>query len=154
VGFFPFVPTIGNLTPPLTVPNGGTGATSALAALADLGGMGLLATTGVNGFTLQNGTPNIFTWTAPNDGAIHRILVLCNLHVTSAETGGAISINNLISPDSGSHSPGLFAGGAASGVLNEICNSYFVQANSTVTLAQTSALTVGAAVLWAELWGL
>jgi hypothetical protein len=115
--------------------------------------LGLLQTTGVNGFTLQNGTPNIFSWTAPNDGNLHRIVLLTNLHVTSAETGGAISLNNLISPDGGNHSPGIYAGGAASGVLNQVTNSYFVQAGSIVTLAQTSALTVGAAVLWAELWG-
>ena len=50
--------------------------------------MQLVATTGVNGFALQNGTPTILTWTPPNDGQVHRVLLIAQENVTVAETGG------------------------------------------------------------------
>lgn len=112
----------------------------------------LQATTGPAGYALANGTGNIVTWAVPNDGALHRFLIVANLLVTSAETGGAVGLSALLSPSGASHSPGLLAGGAAAG-LTQVNNAYFAQAGSVVTLAQTSALTAGAAVLWAELWG-
>lgn len=111
-----------------------------------------LATTGTTPYTLVNGTGNILTWTAPNDGALHRVTVIANLVVTSTETGGAIGVSSLLSPNGSSHSPGLFSGGSGAG-LTQVTVTYFVQAGATFTLAQTSALTGGAAVLWAELWG-
>ncbi len=110
------------------------------------------ATTGTGGYTLINGTGNIITWAVPNDGALHRFLIFINLLVTSAQTGGAAGLSGLVSPSGASHSPGLLAGGAGAG-LTQIDNAYFAQAGSTVTLAQTSALTAGAAVVWAEIWG-
>ena len=55
----------------------------------------LVATTGVNGFMLQNATPNILSWTAPNDGNMHRLIVFATLHVTSSETGGKVLVAQL-----------------------------------------------------------
>ena len=118
----------------------------------ELPAWGLLATTGPAGFALQNGTPTILTWTAPNDGNLHRVTILINQIVTSAETGGATGLSGLVSPNGASHSPGLNPGGAGAG-LTQLTSSFFVEAGQTVTFAQTTALTVGAAVLWAELWG-
>jgi hypothetical protein len=114
--------------------------------------LALQATTGTAGYTLVNGTGPILTWTVPADGNIHRVQLFLNLIVTSAETAGAIGLSGLMSPNGVSHSPGLFAGGAAAG-LSQLTNSYFVESGTTVTLQQSSALTGGAAVLWAELWG-
>ena len=153
MGFVSFVPGIGNITPPLPVIDGGIGATTAAAGLANLGGLGLQATTGAAGFALQNGTPNILTWTAPNDGNLHRVVILGNLIVTSAETGGAIGVTNLTSPSGANHSPGLSAGGVGVSLVT-YTQSFFVEAGTTVTLAQTSALTAGAAVFWADIWGI
>ena len=112
-----------------------------------------VASTGLAGFALQNGTPNILTWAAPNDGQMHSLFILGMLRVTSAETGGAIASNG-ISPD-GSTFVGFTndAGGHASAGHFELAALYVVVGpGSTFTLAQTSALTAGAAVLWAQIW--
>jgi hypothetical protein len=113
-------------------------------------GMTIQTTTGATPYTLVNGTGNILTWTAPNDGALHRVMVLCNLLVTSAETAGAIGLS-IILPNGTGKVPGVLSGGSGAG-LTQVTQTYFVEANTTVTLEQTSALTGGAAILWADLW--
>jgi len=115
-------------------------------------GVQLVATTGVNGFALQNATPTILSWTAPNDGAAHRVLVLGSyLDVTSAETGGTLTFN-VTGPDGGNVGFGLFTGGLGTGAQVAATISRPVKAGTTVSLVQTSALTAGAAILWTELW--
>jgi hypothetical protein len=111
----------------------------------------LLATTTLSGFVLQNATPNIFTWTAPNDGKLHMIFLSALTVVTSAETGGAWGIN-LTEADNTVRTPGLSAGSLGTGATRSF-TSYMIQPNTVVTVEQTSALTVGAATVWAELWG-
>ena len=109
------------------------------------------AATPVAGYTLVNGTGNILTWTAPNDGLLHQVTVAASLSVTSNQTGGQVTFTYTF-PDSNSHVPTVFAGGAAIGGFVTNAVMYMVKAGSTVTLAQSSALTGGAAVLWAQLW--
>lgn len=113
--------------------------------------MGLLATTGPAGFVLQNGTPTILSWTAPNDGNLHRVFFIGSINVTSAATGGAVTAN-VTPPGGGSPAvPQILAGGQAAG--NHVgLNAAIVEAGSTVTVQQ-SALTVGAATTWVEIWG-
>lgn len=119
-------------------------------------GMTLLAATPAAGYNLVNGTGNIISWTAPNDGLLHRVLVFAVLHVTSSETGGQISVSADI-PDGTSAAKNLFSAGQVTGMYWPITFSYpqqqLVQANTAVTVLQNSALTAGAAVMWAELWG-
>jgi hypothetical protein len=111
-----------------------------------------VADTGPAGFALQNGTPAIpVSWTAPNDGQVHRATIICGLHITSPETGGAVQANTTL-PDGTAANPQLFAGGGAAGVF-AVSADRLVQAGSTVTLTQTSALSAGAALLWAQIWG-
>jgi hypothetical protein len=113
----------------------------------------LVASTGVNGFALQNGTPNILSWVAPNDGQAHRVTVVAELRVTSAETGGQVNLSGTL-PDGTAFSFAVENGGQGGGQFRSQFTDMLVQAGSTTTLAQNSALTVGAAVLWAELWAL
>jgi len=115
------------------------------------GGFNLQATTGPNGFALQNGTPNILSWTAPPDGQLHRFMVIGDTVVTSAETGGAVSCT-FTSPTGAPHAGTLDAGGNAGGTKNWNQLTGIVAAGTTVTVAQSGALTVGAAVTFAELW--
>jgi hypothetical protein len=117
--------------------------------------MGLLAATPVAGFPLVNGTPAIITWTAPNDGQLHRVLVVANADVTVITVGGAVGIG-LTLPDGTVVANSIFPATQAVGHLNigGAGNATFpVKPGSTVTLSQTSALTSGAEVVWAELWG-
>lgn len=113
----------------------------------------LVATTGPAGFALQNATPNILTWTAPNDGSLHRVTVILTQTVTSNETGGSIRISyNDPLGNAGSITP--FPGGSTAGTLPNSAGPapLIVGANTQVVLKQFTALTAGAAVLWAELW--
>lgn len=114
-------------------------------------GLALQATTGLSGFVPQNAMPTILSWTAPNDGQLHRVLLMAGLTVASAQTGGAIGLM-LNFPSSGGTLT-IYPG--AQGVGIHTASSFFlpVAAGSTVTLAQTSAQTAGTATLWAELWG-
>jgi hypothetical protein len=118
------------------------------------GGLALQATTGINGFALQNGTPNILSWTAPNDGLMHRVLVIGMLEVTSSETGGSIDVS-CTSPDGTNRAfTSLF--GANSGLSSSFVPEvlpFFVKAGTTITVFQNSALTAGASTLWLEIWG-
>lgn len=115
--------------------------------------IGLLAATGTAGYTLVNGTGAILSWTAPSDGQMHRVSWFGQLWVTSAETGGAISISITDPGGHASTAQTIDAGGHGINFHQMNYWNLLVQAGSTVTLSQASALTVGAAVLWAELWG-
>lgn len=123
-----------------------------LAGSASYSTWGLLATTGPSGTALTNGTPTILSWTAPNDGQMHRILVLGNLVVSSALTGGQITASNT-PPGGAVNSPVLAAAGSGAGTHGLTQVSGVVQAGTTVTVQQGSAVTAGAATLLAEIWG-
>jgi hypothetical protein len=112
----------------------------------------LQATTGINGIALVNGTPNILTWTAPNDGQMHRVQLIAQVNVTSLETGGQVTLQ-FTDLTSTLQSRQMIAGGQAAGfspLTSE--NAFLVKPGTTVFLTQT-ALTGGAATIWAELWG-
>jgi hypothetical protein len=108
------------------------------------------ASTPVGGYTLINGTGNILTWTAPNDGALHRFTANGTQHVTSTETGGIIQVA-FTAPDGTASTFNLFAGGSGAGVTAGT-GSRHVQAGTTVTVSQSSALSGGAAKVWIDLW--
>jgi hypothetical protein len=116
----------------------------------------LIATTGVDGFALEDSTPTILSWTAPDDGDLHRFFVTSVLHVTSAETGGAIQLQWPL-PDGTANTDSLYAGNLGAGIAVGPAAGIFMQPiepGGTVNLVQLNALTAGAATLWAELWAL
>lgn len=115
-------------------------------------GLELQETTGPSGFTLVNGTPNVLTWTAPNDGQMHRCMVIANLDVTSALTGGAINVG-WTSPGGNPASLSVIGANGTHTVHAAGTIDFLIQAGSTLTLSQGSAVTAGAAVLYAEIWG-
>ena len=112
------------------------------------------ATTGTTGYTLVNGTGNIITWTTPNDGALHRFLIVAGMHVTSTETGGQITASYTL-PDGTAATHTMFAAGLTTGdqLLSGVQFMLTVEANTAVTVKQATALTGGAAIMWAEIWG-
>lgn len=115
----------------------------------------LVASTGVGGFALQNGTPTILSWTAPNDGNLHRVICPAMLNVTAPETGGEIDINATL-PNNAPLTATLIAGGQAAGIFTSGGPQFWqvmVKPGTTVSVTQL-ALTAGAAVLWAEIWAL
>ena len=111
------------------------------------------AATPVAGVALVNATPNILTWTAPSDGALHRVSILATLDVTSGATAGALGVT-ITAPDGTSGTLSLFAGGHTAALYGPAAPmDLIVQSGSTVTVAQTSGLSGGAATVWAEIWG-
>lgn len=112
-----------------------------------------VADTGLQGYTLINGTGPILTWQTPNDGLMHVCQIMGMIRVTSAETGGQIQSNGTspdgspfvqFTSDAGGHPIGHF----------EMSAMYIALAPNTLyTMAQSTALTAGAAVCWAQIWG-
>lgn len=112
----------------------------------------LVAATPAAGTPLVNGTPSILTWTAPNDGQVHEFELVATLAVASLETGGAVGLTFTF-PGGGAAAPAVFTAGQAVGSFNgSVGAKRLVAPGTTVTLAQTSALTGGAATLFAQIW--
>ena len=119
-------------------------------------GLAMQAGTPVGGYALQNGTNTVISWTAPNDGKLHRVHLFAVIEVTSAETGGQITITPVL-PDGTGNTKTLFAAGLGAGVAYPVGSSapqdFMIEPGSTFAVNQNSALTAGAAVMWAEIWG-
>lgn len=111
----------------------------------------LVQSTGTAGFTLVNATPTILSWTAPNDGQSHRVLVWGQVNVTSAETGGKVQVQ-FNPPGVGAQLTNLDAGGHGTGLAANPPTAVIVGPGTTVNVVQATALSVGAATLWAEIW--
>jgi hypothetical protein len=116
--------------------------------------LAVVASTGINGFTLQNATPTILTWNTPNDGNLHRCLIVASLDVTSAETGGQITVTYTL-PNGGSTPHNLFSAGTGAGIALPVnIFNMCVGPNTSIVIAQASALSAGAAIMWADILGL
>lgn len=110
----------------------------------------LVATTGAAGTALVNGMPTFLTWTAPNDANIHQFNLIASLKVTSLQTGGAVAVS-WTNPGGTTSTNTTFAGGlGVSEPSTQLGRA--VEPGTTVTVAQTSAQSAGAAVLFAEIW--
>lgn len=129
MGFFPFAPP------------------------AAAGGLALQAATPVGGYALVNGTGPVISWTAPADGAVHTVVVAAFARVTLAETGGQVNLS-WTDPGGTPASGVALPGGKAAGIVTPNFPMVLpVQAGSTVSVSQGTALTAGAATAWAEIWG-
>lgn len=106
------------------------------------------------GFPLVNGTPNIVTWAIPNDGHVHRHLIIASESVISAMTGGVVTVN-FQDPNGDFFTYTLFNGSVASPGFNgsEFTYPVICKPGSTVFVSQASPLSAGAATVWAEIWG-
>ena len=116
-------------------------------------GLQRVATTGMAGFPLQNGTPTILSWTAPNDGQLHVIIAAVLLVVTAAESGGQINwkfgaVSNIII--SGSLGVGEYLAGYGQTPIFQ--SGGVLRPGDTFAFTQGSALTSGAATAYAEIW--
>jgi hypothetical protein len=87
---------------------------------------------------------------------MHRFFVAVSFVVTSAETGGLLSCN-YDDPGGNARSRQVIAAGQAAGYYNGFQSTPSMPTTCAggvpVVLLQGSALTAGAAVLWAEIWG-
>lgn len=104
----------------------------------------------VAGVSMINGTQTLLSWTAPNDGQLHRAQVFFGTNTTSALTGGGTGWT-FTGPAGGPLSPTLVAAGQGVGVKHAF-DGAVIAPGTTVTVSQSGAATAGAATMWADLW--
>ena len=101
------------------------------------------------GVALVNGTPTILTYTTPNDGNQHTIIIAGSLVVAVLEVGGQVNVNYVTGGVAGAHQ--LFAGAQAAGNFQPSnAFSVVVDPNTVVSISQQSALTAGTATVFAS----
>lgn len=117
-----------------------------------LQGMQLVGTTGAAPYQLVNGTGTIFTFNVPADGQNHRMLLFGSNNVSVAATGGAIALT-FTPPGGVSASITVCAGSKAVGQHGlDVPGNVMLAPGSVVTLAQSTALTVGTENANFEAW--
>lgn len=114
-----------------------------------IGGL-LAATPNPAGQALVNGTPTLLSWTAPNDGLIHRVLGIFSLVVTVLEVGGQILLAWTF--DGQALTSQLAAGGSTANVV-QLTFGKFIDPGTVISVNQNTALTAGTAVANIELYG-
>lgn len=92
---------------------------------------------------LVNGTPTFQTFNTPNDGVAHAYAVAVSVKVTSAETGGSITLS--YTRQGTVFNIAIVNGGQPA----NISGSAIIEADpgTAITVSQATALTVGAATL-------
>ena len=127
-------------------------ATTAGKAKISSSGTGIItAETSATGVALINGTQTILTATVPNDAKVHTAQVLFAKDVTTALTGGATAFT--VTPLVGTPivttttvtAVGYHGGATTSATI------HLVKPGTTVTLKQTTAMTAGAAKVYAKI---
>lgn len=113
--------------------------------------LSIQAATPEAGFAFQNGTPTIISWTAPNDGQEHRALFICSDQVTSALTGGQVTVA-FTNPGGGTQTITLLTANGAVGAHHTL-DGGIIGPGTTVTIQQATAVTLGAGTIWAEILG-
>jgi len=113
----------------------------------------LAGTTGLAGYTLINGTGNIpgLSWSAPPDGNMHFAMLVGEIVVTTAMTGGGTQAS-FTPPSGGAQTLQMSGGGLAVGARAFSNTVLAVAPGTTVIIQQSAALTAGAAILFAGLW--
>lgn len=148
----------GTLSPVIT---GGANLTFVNESVAPAPELSLVASTGASGYTLNStaGDTTIFSWTAPNDGNLHRFMLSAAYDVT----GTAGNINN------GTCNMFYNTPGGASAIFDAVVDTgasapsshsvdttgfNIIGPGKTVTLQQSAAMTTAGitVTLWAELW--
>jgi len=99
---------------------------------------------------LINGTQALCKWTAPDDGSYHVVMVFYMATVPSNMTGGEVSLT--YTQAGGPQSQVILnAGQAASPTFGGLLNTVLIDPGSTIEVVQDTALTAGAATVWAAL---
>jgi hypothetical protein len=121
---------------------------------AAVNALALQAATAAAGAALTDDTPVLLSWTAPDDGQLHRFAALAALAVTDDAAGGQADLT-WTSPDGTAQDEQVFAADLTTGSY-PLDTGYALQLiapGTTVSWVQSSALTGGAAALYAEIWG-
>jgi hypothetical protein len=113
--------------------------------------LALQAETPAAGFPLVNATPVILQWKAPGDGKLHHVFLSLAVVVTTLEAGGLIQAS--LTLDGQGFGESLVNANAAPGLQPNFFGGWCIDPGSTFEVIQGSALTAGAATLYAGLFG-
>lgn len=115
------------------------------------GGLALVASTPSGGFALQDATPTILSWVAPNDDHLHIALYSIGYTVGAATTGGEVGVGKTgWGPVSA-----VSAGQGVVTVIQEASigfSAIVLGPGETVMISQMTALTAGAENIYAQIW--
>ena len=110
-------------------------------------GIPITAETSATGVALINGTQTILAVTVPNDGKLHFLDLRAYKDVTATLTGGQLTITH-----SQPATPSLTTNTPSTTVaVHGFSVAMLVLPNTTVTLTQSSAMTAGAAKIYAKI---
>lgn len=118
---------------------------------ASSGGLASVASTGNAGYTLINGTGTILSYTTPNDGALHPVVVTFAAHLAGASGGdtnfniGGTSVQALMGSQLGA--AGWFTAVGVGG--GDVVMS--LPANTAVTITQDQPLGAGSGILYIQI---
>ena len=122
--------------------------------MVNYAGATIRASVAAAGYTLVNGTGTIISWTAATTGAAHYLLIPAVKDVTSNETGGSITLTATLPDGTAVSAVTVIGGGQSTGIYTSggpQFSQIVVKDGTTVTIAQGSALTAGASVVWAAI---
>jgi hypothetical protein len=108
------------------------------------------ARTNQGGINLINGTQNVLSIGTPNDGNVHAYTVAATQTVTVAETGGVVQLQ--WTSKGVAQTAAFFPGGGGLGTTSA-STTIVADPNTAVNLAQSTALTAGAASVNAAISG-
>lgn len=114
-----------------------------------MGSFKLAASTGAEGFPLQNATPVILAWTAPADGRLHSFLVNFRMRNTLQQAGGKVVFSfgdsdQVINLNAGSE-PGIDH-------EDETGNTWVAMPGEVILIQQAEPLTAGDGTVYCEIW--
>ena len=128
-------------------------ATTAGKAKISSPGTGIVtAETSATGVALINGTQTILKVTVPNDGKVHTALWWVVKKVTTAITGGTVSANwTMATGTANTHSTAATAVGSNYMTSSSLPSATGISPGTAVTIVQASAMTAGAAKVYAKI---
>ena len=111
----------------------------------------ITAETSAIGVALIDGTQTILTATVPNDGRSHLVLASMWKDVTTALTGGQTRLQWVLPSGTGVGEHTTLTAVGTSGVSTSSVRDTVVKPGTTVSVLQTTAMTAGAAKVYAKI---
>lgn len=119
------------------------------------GSLAAVASTGNGGHALVNGTGTILSYTTPDDGALHPVVVTSAFRVDAGTVGGVVRVNIGDTTAVVELAGGLSNPGPAVWRANDPADgsgaSFSLPANTLVTVTQDGAVTAGAVTAYIEI---
>ena len=118
---------------------------------AEPAGIPITAETSATGVALINGTQTILSVTVPNDGKPHQLIATALKDVTTALTGGAVTLTLTALVTTAVTFPMTRTTVGTTRITTTSNSQTIVKPGTQVTIKQTTAMTAGAAKVYAKI---